>query len=88
VYDTTSAAPFITGTGALLVGTATAPTLSFTNIGGNQLQFSWTGGGNLQAQTNSLTTGLGTNWVNYPGSSPVTITIDPTKGCVFFRVKQ
>ena len=88
VYDATTGAPFITGTGVLLVAPSAPPTLSVTSLGGNQLQFSWTGGGTLQAQTNSLSTGLGTNWVNYPGSSPVTITINPSAGSVFFRVKQ
>jgi hypothetical protein len=64
------------------------PTLNVANLGGGQLQFSWTGGGTLQAQTNSLSVGLGTNWVDYPGASPVTITIDSANGSVFYRVKQ
>ena len=88
VYDANSGAPFITGSGALQVVYTAPPVLSVANLGGNQLQFSWTGSGTLQSQTNSLTTGLGSNWVNYPGSSPVTITVDPTQGSVFFRVKQ
>lgn len=88
IYDATSGAPFITGVGALRVFATTPPTLNFTNIGGNQLQLSWSGGGTLQAQTNSLSIGLGTNWVDYPGSSPLTITIDPAPASVLFRVKQ
>lgn len=72
----------------LSVGPGVPPMLSVTNLGGGSLQFSWTGGGTLQSQTNSLNAGLGTNWVNYPGTSPVTVTIDPTRGSVFFRVKQ
>jgi len=88
IYDATSGAPFITGSGALQVVSTTPPVLTMTSLGGNQLQFSWTGGGTLQSQTNSLNTGLGTNWANYPGTSPVTVTIDPTRGSVFFRVKQ
>lgn len=88
VYDSTTGAPYITGTGSLLVISSAPPTLTMTNLGGGQLQFSWTGSGNLQAQTNSLSVGLGTNWVDYPGASPVTITINPANGSVFYRVKQ
>ena len=60
--------------------------MTFTNSG-SSLQITFTGG-TLQAQTNALSSGLGTNWVNYPGSSPVTVPIDPANGSVFFRVKQ
>ena len=42
------------------------PTLNFTHTG-NSIQFSWTGSFKLQAQTNSLSVGLGTNWMDYPG---------------------
>ncbi len=77
---------------ALVVYQVTAPpalpVLSVSNLRGGQLQLSWTGGGALQSQTNTLSAGLGTNWVNYPGSSPVTVTIAPLNGSVFFRVKQ
>ena len=83
-----AAGTHITGTGYLKVVAITPPTLTMTNLGGGQLQFSWTGSGNLQAQTNSLSVGLGTNWVDYPGASPVTITINPANGSVFYRVKQ
>ena len=86
VYDSTSGAPFITGTGALHVVVSAPPTMTFTNTGGN-LQITFTGG-TLQAQTNSLSTGLGTNWVDYTGSSPVTVPINPSNPSVFFRVKQ
>lgn len=69
---------------------AAPPVLSVTNLGGGQLQFSWTGSGILQSQTNSLSTGLGTNWFDYPegGTSPVTVPVDVSMGSVFFRVKQ
>ena len=90
VYDASTGAPFITGSGALLVVPNTPPMLNFTRLGGNQLQLSWTGGGKLQSQTNALSAGLGTNWFDYPGGagSPITIPVDATKGSVFFRVKQ
>ncbi len=86
VYDATTGAPFITGTGALQVGSAAPPTMSFTS-GGGSLVITFTGG-TLQAQTNDLSTGLSTNWVDYPGTSPVTVPINPANGNVFFRVKQ
>ncbi|MEI6076764.1 MAG: autotransporter-associated beta strand repeat-containing protein [Verrucomicrobiota bacterium] len=76
------------GSITVLKVTLTPPTLNVINLGGGSLQFSWTGGGTLQAQTNSLSTGLGTNWVNVPGNSPVTVPLDVTRGSVFFRVKQ
>lgn len=81
-------------TGALTVaapGSGAAPPLNFSQIG-NSLQFSWANAlYKLQAQTNSLGTGLVTNnsaWFDYPGggSSPVTAPIDTTQGCVFFRL--
>jgi autotransporter-associated beta strand protein len=78
---------FDPATGVLTLNSAAPPTLTFTNLGGS-LEFSWTGGGTLQAQTNSLSVGLGTNWVDYPGSSPVTVPVDSANGSVFFRVKQ
>jgi polygalacturonase len=61
-----------------------------SQVNGNQLQLSWLGPGWwLQTQTNSLGTGLGTNWVNVPGSTNVTsasFTIDPANGSVFYRL--
>ena len=44
----------------------------------------------LQLQTNSLSKGLGTNWVDVPGSTGITstnITVDSTKPAVFYRLK-
>jgi fibronectin-binding autotransporter adhesin len=63
------------------------PTLNFTQTG-NSIQFSWTGSFRLQAQTNSASVGLGTNWVNYPSgfTSPITVPINKTNGTVFFRL--
>jgi hypothetical protein len=63
------------------------PAISWTNIGSG-LQFSWPAGFKLQAQTNSLTVGIQTNWFDYPGggASPLTITVDAAQGAVFFRL--
>jgi len=77
---------YFTGSGMLYI--AMPPTLNYVNSGDN-LTFTWTGSGSLEWQTNSLSKGLGTNWVAYPnGTNGVTVPIDATKGSVFFRVKQ
>jgi hypothetical protein len=74
-------APFLSFT----VG-AVAPQLSYSVSGGN-LTLTWTAPGyKLIAQTNSLSTGLGSTWSDYPGggTSPVIVPIDPAQGTVFF----
>ena len=56
------------------------------------LRLTWpTNGGNwrLQSQTNSLGSGLGTNWVDVPGSvatNQMQFPIDPANGAVFYRL--
>jgi fibronectin type 3 domain-containing protein len=67
------------------------PQLNF-GITGNQLQLTWplgNTGWQLQVQTNSLNTGLGTNWIAVPGSAATNqlwLTLDPGAGSVFFRL--
>jgi hypothetical protein len=57
-----------------------------------QLQISWPTdhtGWQLQSQTNNLTSGLGTNWVNVPTSmqtDQMTMVLNMTNGSVFFRL--
>jgi autotransporter-associated beta strand protein len=61
-----------------------------TNIGGGQLVLNWPAGEGwqLQAQTNSGSIGLSTNWVNVTGATPpFTNSIDLTNGAVFYRLK-
>ncbi|MFO1488383.1 MAG: hypothetical protein U1F83_05035 [Verrucomicrobiota bacterium] len=72
----------------LSVAPVPPPNLSVSQAG-NVLTFSWTGAFKLQSQTNSLTTGLGNNWSDYPGggTSPVNVTINPANPTVFFRLK-
>ena len=57
---------------------------------GNQLDISWpTTGGHLETQTNSLSVGIGTNWVTVAGSSAtnhVVVLLDQAKGSVFYRL--
>jgi alpha-L-fucosidase 2 len=69
----------------------TPPQLSF-GINSGQVQLGWPQdhlGWKLQMQTNSPGSGLGTNWVTWPGSedtNQVIFLIDPTEGSVFFRL--
>lgn len=71
---------------------STVPTNIVFSALGNTLNLSWPAdhlGWKLQAQTNSLGNGLGTNWVTILGSDSVTSTnviINPTNGSVFYRL--
>jgi polygalacturonase len=61
-------------------------------IYGDQLQLTWPQdhlGWRLQIQTNDLSSGLGTNWVDWPDSTNVfqtNIIINPATGSVFLRL--
>ncbi len=87
----TSASANITVTNAVTI--ATNPTNILATVSGNRLILSWPGdhtGWTLQAQTNSLSGGLGTNWVDVSGSAlvnTVTNPISPTDASVFYRLK-
>ena len=71
------------------------PSLVSTNVNfqtsGNQMHLWWPQdhlGWRLQIQTNNLNSGLGTNWVDWPGSTNVfqtNLVINPTNGSVFLR---
>jgi hypothetical protein len=71
---------------------ATHPTNISCTIGGGAITVSWPAdhlGWRLQAQTNSLGEGLGTNWATVSGSTnvtEVTLPIDAANGSVFFRL--
>jgi hypothetical protein len=65
------------------------PTLAYSNSAPNVITFSWTNVSfKLQWQTNALSVGLSTNWVDYPGgaTSPVNVTISTGIPCAFFRL--
>lgn len=68
------------------------PTNIVVTVTGNQLVLSWPAdhtGWYLQVQTNSLATGLETNWVTIPKtdlSDAYTNPVDPTNGTVFYRM--
>lgn len=96
VYDSVTGAPFITGTGSLLVPSsiATNPTNITFSVSGSTLSLSWPSthlGWILQTQTNSASVGLATNWVDVPGSSTITatnMTINPAPPVRFFRLRS
>jgi len=77
---------------AIPSGPPRIPTNLVFSVSGSTLTLSWPAnylGWYLQAQTNSLSSGLGTNWVTIPGTELVTSytnTIDTTKGTVFYRL--
>ena len=95
VYNSTTASPYITGTGSLLVAPiASNPTNITFSVSGNTMTLSWPSdhlGWILQQQTNSLSVGLGQNWVDVAGSSSMTgtnITINPNMPTVFYRLRH
>jgi len=75
------------------VSVSTSPTNILATVSGNSLILSWPSdhtGWTLQVQTNTQSTGLGTNWLDVPDSiavNAVTNTINPTNGSVFYRLK-
>jgi autotransporter-associated beta strand protein len=81
-----------------VLSVVTAPVFTPTNItfslSGNSLTLSWPAnptGWILQSQTNSLGSGLGTNWVDVAGSGSVTeevYTVNPSSPTVFYRLRS
>lgn len=71
---------------------STAPVGISMSASGGAFNLSWPmdhTGWRLQAQTNSATSGLGTNWFDVAGSSQtnnVDLPVDATKGSVFYRL--
>lgn len=83
----------LTTDGTLRVSSVNStPTNITAVVSGNQLTLSWPAdhtGWRLQVQTNSLSTGLGSNWVDVAGSTSVnsmSFTINPPNGTVFYRM--
>ncbi len=70
----------------------TIPTNLVWSVADANLNLSWPSGytgWRLQIQTNALTVGLSTNWVEVPGSdltNALTLPIDATQGSVFYRL--
>jgi autotransporter-associated beta strand protein len=87
----TASVVFTNSTVALIVvgGAPSPPTITYT-VNGNQLALDWPAGQGwqLQSQTNSLSTGLTTNWVTIPGATPpFTNMLSPADPSVFYRLK-
>ena len=78
--------------GVLSVVTAgpSGPAMITNSFSGGVLSLAWPAGQGwrLQMQTNSLTTGLGTNWtyITDGSLSSTNIAIDPSKPTVFYRL--
>jgi autotransporter-associated beta strand protein len=94
-YNAGNLSGFITGSGSVQVAGSipTTPTnISFT-LSGTNLVINWPinyQGWILQAQTNTLTRGISTNWVDVPGSANVTSTnmpINRANPTVFYRLR-
>ena len=79
--------------GSIRVVLTNAAGLMLGTAAGNQLILAWPvdhTGWRLQAQTNDLNFGLGTNWVDIAGSdatNELVLPLDPTAGSIFFRLK-
>jgi fibronectin-binding autotransporter adhesin len=70
-----------------VVGGTPGPTLSY-GITNGVITFSWQGSYKLVWQTNALSTGLSTNWVDYPVvGNPVNVTVNPAIPTAFFGLK-
>lgn len=84
----------VDGTIQVVQSFATYPTNISYSVSGSTLTITWPAthqGWLLQAQTNSLSAGLGTNWVTIPGTDAVTstnLTIVPGNPTVFYRLKM
>ncbi len=91
-WDTTNLVT--TGTLKIIAGVVINPnpTNLVFSVTGNSLKLSWPTdyiGWRLQSQTNALTVGLGTNWVDLVSArntNQMVITIQPRDGCAFFRL--
>jgi autotransporter-associated beta strand protein len=91
VYGTSNSTPGFAGTGSLRVA-GSSPAPAATNItytvNGGQLVLNWpTGQGwQLQAQTNSRSVGLSTNWFNVSGATPPYTNTFPSEPVLFYRL--
>jgi hypothetical protein len=84
--------PVLASYGNVQIGPLTsAPPVLNVSKSGNVLTFTWSDASyHLQSQTNSLSSGLGSNWSDYPGGavSGVTATINPANPTVYYRLKN
>jgi hypothetical protein len=83
---------FSDGVLSVVTGGPSGPGVITNSISGNTLTLTWPSGQGwtLEAQTNSISTGLSpTGWSAVPGVSDgsAIITIDPANPTVFYRLK-
>ena len=91
VYNSTTSSSYFYGSGSLkVVPGPSGPAYLTNSVSGSTLSLAWPPGQNwrLEMQTNSLSKGLGTNWVDVtPGSANTTnITVNPSQPAVFYRL--
>jgi autotransporter-associated beta strand protein len=92
VYNSANRAPYLAGTGSLLVQPIgpSGPAHLTNSVSGGILSLSWPAGQGwkLQMQTNSASVGLGTNWVYVTDgtTSSTNITVNPSIPTAFFRL--
>ncbi len=94
LYSSANSAGFITGSGYLQVGAVavgpSGPAQLTYSYSAGVLSLSWPAGQSwrLQMQTNSLATGLGTNWIYVTDGSvsSTNITVDPAIPTAFYRL--
>jgi autotransporter-associated beta strand protein len=91
-YNNANSAPFITGSGSLLVQPTgpTGPAVLSHSVSGGVLTLTWPAGQGwrLQGQTNALASGLGTNWTYLTDGSIATTNLPVSAGLptVFYRL--
>ena len=82
----------VDGSIAVVSAVSTVPTNLVAQFSSDALTLSWPAdhtGWRLETQTNSLATGLGTNWFTVPGSNAtnqMSLPISPATPAVFFRL--
>lgn len=90
VWDTNTLAT--TGVLNVVFTGNTSPTNIVSSFDGSNLTLSWPAdhiGWRLQVQTNSLSAGLGSNWVDVPNSGAtnlIAMPVSPDNGSVFYRM--
>ncbi len=94
LYDSTTAAPFITGSGSLLVVSTIAnyPTNITASVSGSTLTLTWPGTHlGWYAQSNSVNLADANFWFNIPGSqngTSLVINMNPAQTNVFYRLQK
>ena len=94
IYDSTTAAPYITGTGALQIGSAIAsnPTNMIFTVTGNTGTLTWPADHlGWLVQSNSISLTVPADWQDISNTAAMTnysFTIDPAKVNVFYRLRH